>query len=250
MSSDQQIEKLKGHIQIFSDELRALIQSFELLRVMAEDQKLINRISGTKRARGFSVNRWSLIQECILGITKLTYDSEPQTPTVKRLIGAILKPEADNLRKKLKALFAVPIKASLPFDRTPTAEDLALGEEIDKQEAEGLKQDFDRYLSELAQEWKWFEEHQDKFKSLRDQRLAHLDLAKVAQKYELKNAPGPEWRTVKEALEHLINTGELLLTILCKECHSFDRAVELSRRDALDYWAFKSGPRAPKARRA
>ena len=250
MSSDQQIEKLKGHIQIFSDELQALIQSFELLRVMAEDQKLIKRISGTKRARGFSVNRWSLIQECILGITKLTYDSQPQTPTVKRLIGDILKPEADDLREKLKALFAAPIKASLPFDRTPTAEELAIGEEIDKQEAERLKQDFDRYLSEIEQEWKWFEKHQNKFKSLRDQRLAHLDVAKAGQKYEIKKAPGPEWRTVKEAMEHLINTGELLLTILCKESHSFDQAVELSRRDARDYWEFKSGPRAPKARLA
>jgi hypothetical protein len=48
------------------------------------------------------------------------------------------------LRGKLKALFAVPVKASLPFDRTPTAEELAIGEEIDKQEAEQLKQDFDR----------------------------------------------------------------------------------------------------------
>jgi hypothetical protein len=92
----------------------------------------------------FSVNRWSLIQECILGITKLTYDFQPRTPTVKKLIGDILKPEADDLRGKLKALFAVPVKASLPFDRTPTAEELAIGEEIDKQEAEQLKQDFDR----------------------------------------------------------------------------------------------------------
>ena len=138
MSSDQQIEKLKGHIQVFSDELQALIQSFELLRVMAEDQELIKRVSGTQRARGFSVNRWSLIQECILGITKLTYDSQRQTPTVKRLIGDILKPEANDLREKLKALFAVPIKASVPFDHTPTAEELALDEEIDKQEAEEM----------------------------------------------------------------------------------------------------------------
>src|SRR5262245_14068497 len=114
MSSDQQLEKLKGHIQVFSDELQALIQSFELLR--------------------------------------------------------------------------------------------------------------------------WFGGHQNKFKNLRDQRLAHLDVAKIGQSYKLKKTPGPEWRTVKQAMEHLINTAELLLTILCKESHSFDQAVELSRRDAQDYW--------------
>ena len=129
------------------------------------------------------------------------------------------------------------MKASLPFDRSPTAEELAGGEESDKQEAEQLKQDFDRYLSEIEQEWKWFEGHQQKFRKLRDQRLAHLDVAKAGQKYELKKAPGPEWKTVKEAMEHLINTGELLrLTLLCDESHSFDQVVGLSRRDARGYW--------------
>jgi hypothetical protein len=38
---------------------------------------------------------------------------------------------------------------------------------------------------------KWFEGHQNKFKSLRDQKLTHLDVAKAGQKYELKKAPGP-----------------------------------------------------------
>jgi len=80
---DQQIEKLKGHALIFSEELRSLIQSFEMLFPMAEDHELLHKISGAKRARGFSVNRWSLIQECIIGITKLAYDAGPQNPIAR-----------------------------------------------------------------------------------------------------------------------------------------------------------------------
>jgi hypothetical protein len=94
VSFDQQIGKLKGHVLIFSEELRSLIQSFELLFLMAEDQALLQKISGTKRARGFSVNRWSLIQECIIGITKLTYDQGSQNPTAGRLIEIIIDPHA------------------------------------------------------------------------------------------------------------------------------------------------------------
>jgi hypothetical protein len=92
------------------------------------------------------------------------------------------------------------------------------------------------YLSEIGQEWEWLNEHQEKFKNLRDQRLAHLDVAKTGQDYELKKDPGPEWKTVKEAIEHLNNIAELLLTIVCKESHAFDQAVEFARKDARDYW--------------
>jgi hypothetical protein len=101
MCSDQQIEKLKGHVLIFSEELRSLIQSFELLFPTAENEELLKKISRTKRARGFSVNRWSLIQECLIGITKLTYDQGSQNPTAGNLIEKILDPQAEGLRQKL-----------------------------------------------------------------------------------------------------------------------------------------------------
>jgi hypothetical protein len=123
--------KLKGHVLIFSEELRSLIQSFELLSLAAEDQKLLKKISGTNRARGFSVNRWSPIQECIIGITKLAYDAGPQNPTAARLIENILDPHADGLREKLKARFAVPIKPGLVPGRPPTKEDLAGRKEME-----------------------------------------------------------------------------------------------------------------------
>jgi hypothetical protein len=38
MSINQQIDKLKGHVLIFSEEFRDLIQSFEMSVPMAENQ--------------------------------------------------------------------------------------------------------------------------------------------------------------------------------------------------------------------
>jgi hypothetical protein len=177
VSFDQQIEKLKGHVLIFSEELQSLIQSFELLLLMAEDQQLLQKVSGSKRARGFSVNRWSLIQECVIGITKLTYDQDSQNPTARRLIEPIVDPRAEGLRKKLKTLFAVPIKPGLVPGRPPTKDDLAFAREIERMEVEELKQAFNQDLSELEEEWKWFKNHEKKFKDLRDQKLAHIDVA-------------------------------------------------------------------------
>jgi AbiU2 len=236
MSSSEQIEKLKGHVLIFSEELRALIQSFEVLFLAAEDQRLLRKISGTKRARGFSVVRWSLIQESIIGITKLVYDAQPQNPTAGTLIGAILDPEAEDLREKLKALFAVPIKPG-PVPGFPATElDVSFAEEIEKQEVEELKKCFDQYLTELEKACEWFEEHREKFKQLRDKRLAHIDVAKAGEVYELKKAPGPEWRTVKQAIRRLLRITELLLTLLHKKDESFDQFQKLAHKDARDFW--------------
>jgi hypothetical protein len=66
--------------------------------------------------------------------------------------------------------------------------------------------------------------------------LAHVDVAKAGQIYELKEAPGPEWGTVKEAMQRLIRIAELVLTILHTKDEGFDQFVELARRDARDYW--------------
>ena len=43
MSLNQQIDKLKGHVLIFSEEFRDLIQSFEMLVPIAEDEALLKR---------------------------------------------------------------------------------------------------------------------------------------------------------------------------------------------------------------
>jgi hypothetical protein len=235
MSNDQQIDKLKGHVLIFSDEFRSLILGFEMLVPVAEDQEVLKRFSGTKRANGLEIVRWSLIQECIIGITKLAYDAEPQNPTAGRLIGTILSLPSSTLNK-LKDTFSVPIKAVLASDRPPTEADLRVGQEMEKMDVPGLRHSFDQYLVELEKEREWFSEHQEAFKKLRDKRFAHLDVKLVGQEYKIAEVQGPDWKTVKEAVAHLINVAEILLTILRKEDQGFDQAVEIARQIAADFW--------------
>jgi hypothetical protein len=234
MSNDQ-LNKLKGHVLIFSEEFRYLILSFEMLVPIAENQELLKRFSGTKRANGFEILRWSLIQECIIGITKLAYDPEPQNPTAGRLIGTILSLPSSTLNK-LKDTFSVPIKAVLASDRPPTEADLRVGQEMEEMDVPGPRHSFDQYLVELEKEREWFSQHQDAFKKLRDKRFAHLDVKLVGQEYKIAEVQGPDWKTVKEAVAHLINVAEILLTILRKEDQGFAQAVEIARQIAADFW--------------
>jgi hypothetical protein len=148
MSIDQQLNKLKGHVLIFSDELRDLILGFETLVPVAENQDLLKRFSQTKRAHGLQIVRGSLIQECIIGITKLAYDPDSKNPTAGRLIETILNLPTQTLNK-LKDAFSVPIKAVLASDRMPTEADLLVGQEMEKMDIQELRQAFDQYLPKL-----------------------------------------------------------------------------------------------------
>jgi hypothetical protein len=248
MSLNQQIDKLKGHVLIFSEEFRDLIQSFEMLVPIAEDEALLKRFSKTKRARGLAIIRWGLIQECIIGVTKLTYDPEPQNPTAGRLIEAILDPPSQALRDKLKEVFSVPIKPALPPERQ-TEDDLAVWAEIERIETQELQQTFDQYLPELKKHWDWFSQYRDAFKQLRDKKLAHIDVRLVGQSYEIIDVPGPDWKVVKEAVKRLIDVAEILLTILHQKDEGFGQFLEITRQVAVDFWETGNPQIYPASRR-
>jgi hypothetical protein len=236
MSNDQQLDKLKGHVLIFSEEFRDLILGFEMLVPAAENQELLKRFSRTERAHGLQIVRGSLIQECIIGITKLAYDPGSKNPTAGRLIETILSlpPQTQN---KLKDAFSVPIKT---MNRPTTEADLLFWQEMEKMEIEELRQAFDQYLPELQKEWQWFRQHEKAFKELRDKRFAHLDVSLIGQEYKLVAVEGPAWTTVKEAVGRLINVAEILLTILHKKDEGFDQAVEIARQIAADFWGISA----------
>jgi hypothetical protein len=87
MNVAAQIKKYKGHVEVFSGELYSLIQSFEILLPIAEDAELLTRYRRTHGAPGLLVTRDDLIRNCVLGITRLTYDKgtdKPDRPPANR----------------------------------------------------------------------------------------------------------------------------------------------------------------------
>jgi hypothetical protein len=172
-----------------------------------------------------------LIQES-LGITKLAFDQQPNNPSARNLITGLLAPEAKELREALKADFAVPIRPGPPLgERTP--EQLQDWEEHwkeeEKREAKELEAAFEEHLKSLCERWFWFENHRTEFKKIRDKQLAHLDTSKVGSDYVLTPVNGPDWKTVREAIDRLVELAELLLTVLHRLDESFDQFRQLAK---------------------
>jgi hypothetical protein len=101
-----------------------------------------------------------MIQECLIGITKLAFDRYEQSLNARNLITALLAPEAKEARAALKAEFAVPIKPG-PLLGEPTSEHLQDWEQFwkgeEQREAQVLEADFEKYLKALCEGWFWFE---------------------------------------------------------------------------------------------
>jgi AbiU2 len=235
MPGNQQIEKLKGHALVLSEGCRDLIQSFALLTPMAENKELLKRFSRTKRALGFHTMRWSLMQECVIGIAKLAYDDFPQSPAAIKLARTVLA-FPQQLRDRMKNAFAVPIRPVLASNRPETDQDRLVREEIERAETLELQQAFEDYLDELQKEVEWLEQNRESFKNLRDKRLAHLEVKFGDNGYELRPAKGPDWKTVKETISHLVRTAEIVLTILHKKDESFPQAIGIAQKTAADFW--------------
>jgi hypothetical protein len=239
MNPAQQIEKLRGHVLIFSEHLRYLIQTFQVLLPMAQNDALLDSFSGTKRARGFLVMRAGLMQQCLIGITKFAYDTEPKNPTVNRMTAVLLNPATRSLRAALKSEFAVPIKPAPDIEGAWSAQDEEMWQQAKSQEIEELSDAFEDQLKRIDEHRKWFAAHHQKFKDLRDKHLAHLDISKVGKTYILRKVAGPEWGVIKEAVQRLIEMAELLLNVLHRKDESFGQFSKLAKRDANDFWKIK-----------
>jgi len=99
-----------------------------------------------------------------------------------------------------------------------------------------LEAEFDEGVARLRTNWEWLSTHWQPFKTIRDKRLAHLDTSKIGAQYQITTIAGPDWGTVKEAVRLLIETAELLLTLLHKKDESVAQSRELAKRDARDFW--------------
>ena len=236
MNPTKQIEKLQGHARLFSEQVRSLIQTFEMLRPVAEDAELLKRYSGTDRARGLTVIRWSMIQECLIEIPKLVFDDRPNNPTAHNLISGLLAPESEKVREALKAKFVLPVPVATIPGREQTEVDLAFQKEIEAREAKNREADFESYQKELCQGRFWFEHRKDEFKRIRDKQLAHLDTSKIGSDYVITPVAGPDWKTLKEAVGRLIELAELLLSLLYQPDESFEQFCKLAKRDADLFW--------------
>jgi hypothetical protein len=222
--------------RVFVDELERIIQCFELVHPTIGDNNPISESIENKRKLGFRIIRRSVARYGILGVTRLTYDRERQSPTAGRLIAALLALVPTDSAKNSKSFCSLHGTGKMR-GHIPSALDIPSAEEIEFEVAEN-RQIFDDNISQLKDKWQWFSEHETTFRNIRDKRIAHLEERKYEDRYGPTEVQPLEWNLVGEALERLIEIAKFLSFVLGTESRDFDRFVRFAKTDAKDFWQF------------
>jgi hypothetical protein len=233
------IQGLGKKVEIFSEELRAVLQHHHLLLSIAEDSEIISQFSKTQRARGFRVLRYHMFRTDIVGICKIAFDHDRRVVSALKLIKELLSQDGNELRQVLKDQYSKPWTVPThQSDGTPLP-----GDEIQIWQTEELRasneraEEFVRLLKELAEEREWLKARSRVFKELRNKQIAHLEVKEGGDgDFENVKPDNPSWQTVKETLQHLVRVAEMLLSLVLQKSESFEQAHALYEKDADAFW--------------
>jgi len=86
----EQAERFRALFKYLDEQYMLLIQTYHMLVPPWTVQTVIERFNKTERARGFEMVRGSLLDTCILAITKLLLDREETNPSLLTMVRPFL----------------------------------------------------------------------------------------------------------------------------------------------------------------
>ena len=200
--SRQQIAKVRARAEHLLDLFIALREKYAMLRPLAFDEDLAERVGKGPRARGHLILRNSLLQSCVQDLVKLALDKDPRTPSVRNLMKALSKSEVRDL---LLEDYAVPPTPLHVGDGDPLPDEVLA--EWQAREKGRLTKEFAETWSELSSQWPRLAESErlEGFKKWRDKLIAHAELHHVDGKYRPTDLSslGLKWGDVGDVLGEL-----------------------------------------------
>ena len=195
--NDQQLAKLRARAEHFLDLFLALREKYALLRPLAFDPALADRVGRGPQARGHTLLKNVLLESCVQDLVKLTVDAAPRAPNAANIMATL---EQEGVRPTLLEEYTVVPPPNLDAD----AEILAHIVAGDKKR---LSDQFDREWSLLNDRWPKLRDREAlaSFKTWRDTRIAHSDLRHDDGTYRLVDltAEGLQWSDLGDLISEL-----------------------------------------------
>lgn len=176
----QQIDKVRAGAKHLLDLFIALREKYAMLLPLAFDEDLAERVGKGPRARGYLILRNSLLQSCVQDLVKLTLDTDPRTPSVRKLMETLKDSAVRELLLEDYAVAPIPVHVGVG-DPLPAA----VHAKMQAQERLRLTKEFSQAWSELSSQWQGLAESERLvgFKTWRDKLIAHAELHHVDGEY-------------------------------------------------------------------
>jgi hypothetical protein len=240
----EQAERFRGLFKYLDEQYMLLVQTYHLLVPPWTAQTVIDRFNRTERAHGFEMVRASLLDTCILAITKLLLDGDDTNPSLLTMVRPFLtgnRPKRAELLQILEHDHSDWHKHITPEEREKNPEWVIKAlEEQNERDAEACRKEFWERADAIAADWPKLAQAGDKIRPVRNQWIAHFEVEYDAATKEYKPVDLPSLLNVYQTI------GEVVPTITDNVSHlaglfkgldiSTDQLAELAKRDALAFW--------------
>ena len=240
----QQAERFRALFEFLDEQYMLLVQKYHLLAPPWTNQSLIGRFSSTERARGFEMVRGSLLDTCILAITKLLLDGDDTNPSLLTMVRPFLpgnRARHDELLKILEHDYCDWHRhISAEERRTQPEWVIRMLEEQNEKDAEACRQEFWRRVDAVAADWPNLAQAGNKIRPVRNQWIAHFELEFDPMEGKYKPAKLPSLLTVYQTIEEIVpiitESVSHLAGIFKNLDIGTDQLTQLSKRDSSGFW--------------
>ncbi len=232
--NSQQIVKLRARAEHLLDLFIGLRERHALLRPLAFDRSLAERVGSGPASRGHLILKTTLLWICVGDLYKVTLDRSARSPSVVNIMTTL---DGPSVRDRLRKEFSVRILPQVDHEDPSVIAALA---QMRAMEEGQRRESFDRSWKQLGDEWTALQAENalNRFKEWRDELIAHADLRQAEGKYRLLDLGSLDlrWSDLGGLLDR-VQSIVVLITLLVRHA-SFDFAdLGSSLRNASEaFW--------------
>jgi len=240
----EQAERFRALFEYLDEQYMRLVQYYQMLVHPWANQTLIARFNKTERARGFEMIRASLLDTCILAITKLLLDGEDTNPSLLTLVRPFLVGNRSRRAEFLQILehdYSDWHRHISPQERQNNPEWLIKAmEEQNEKDAEACRREFWERSDAIAADWPKLAQAADKIRPVRNQWVAHFEVEYDSSNKKYKPVDLPSlftvYRTIEEVVPIITESVSHLAGLFKGLDIGTDQLVQLAKQDATAFW--------------
>jgi hypothetical protein len=245
----EQAERFRALFEYLERQYMELVANYHMMVIPWSNQSVIDRINQSRRVQGFELVRSSLLDTCILAITKLLLDGDDTNPSLLTMVRPFLP---KNRERHAELLTILESKYSdwgqvITEDerRNNPPEIIKLMAKINREDAQKRHAEFKERMNKVASDWPKLASESEKLRPIRNKWVAHFEVEYDASTKEYKPPPLPPLKEVYQLIKEVtpvITKSAFHLAGLFKNLdNNPDQWAGISRREAAKYWEIEQG---------
>jgi hypothetical protein len=242
----EQAERFRALFEYLDRQHMDLVSNYHLMVIPWTRQPVIDRFNKTARGPGFKLVRASLLDTCILAITRLLLDGDDSNPSLCTMMRPFLRRNREKRAELLQILeqdYSDWHRRISPEERRNEPEwAIKMFEEQDEKDAQACRKEFRERADAVAEDWPQLKKASAIFAPVRNKWLAHLELEYDAGTKESTTVQLPSIPevyvgiqavvpTITKSVSHLARLFKKNLSITPPE-----QSVSLAKQRAAAFW--------------